>query len=309
MFEAPTNPSVPIWRYTDLAKFIWLLENQTLFFARADLLGDPHEGSLSDVTARLRDAQHTASGGDRPEWRWARGLSGTEDVTRHQIQSTFVNCWNMSEHEKALLWRVYGRDLAIRSTYESLCDAFTATEPVFVGVVHYIDYRRHIIPLGNAYYPLVYKRDSTSKLNKSCEPLPVVKASTSWLMATLSGALTLGLESASVSTLPDWYTRYMSRPRRHRLYSKQSKRFVDGSDSTRSHGSQASTTRHDSEAAKAVRRVTGDNTGTTQPRERPKPGRLRGRRKPHYSKRTEADLGRGSLLCQCEIWARGTDSG
>ncbi len=32
-----------IWRYMDLAKFLWILETKSLFFARTDKLGDPYE--------------------------------------------------------------------------------------------------------------------------------------------------------------------------------------------------------------------------------------------------------------------------
>jgi hypothetical protein len=36
-FVPPSNPEIPIWRYMDLAKFMSLLENEALHFARADL--------------------------------------------------------------------------------------------------------------------------------------------------------------------------------------------------------------------------------------------------------------------------------
>ena len=37
----------------DFAKFVSLLEDRTLFFARADKLGDPCEGAWSDANLRL----------------------------------------------------------------------------------------------------------------------------------------------------------------------------------------------------------------------------------------------------------------
>jgi hypothetical protein len=53
-FEAPTDPSAPIFRYMDLAKFVSLLDTRALFFSRADLLGDAFEGSVTRSSSRRR---------------------------------------------------------------------------------------------------------------------------------------------------------------------------------------------------------------------------------------------------------------
>ena len=42
-FEPPADRDVSVWRYMDLAKFLWMLQKNALFFARADQLGDPYE--------------------------------------------------------------------------------------------------------------------------------------------------------------------------------------------------------------------------------------------------------------------------
>ena len=47
-FESPADRDVSIWRYMDLAKFIWILQKKALFFARADQLGDPYEGHYTE---------------------------------------------------------------------------------------------------------------------------------------------------------------------------------------------------------------------------------------------------------------------
>jgi hypothetical protein len=33
-----------LWRYMDLAKFVWMLQRRALYFCRLDALGDPYEG-------------------------------------------------------------------------------------------------------------------------------------------------------------------------------------------------------------------------------------------------------------------------
>jgi hypothetical protein len=53
-FALPTNKDIPIWRYMDLAKYLSMLDSQSLFFSRATLLGDPFEGSAKDDGLRSR---------------------------------------------------------------------------------------------------------------------------------------------------------------------------------------------------------------------------------------------------------------
>jgi len=43
---APTDVDTKIWRFMDFTKFVSMLEESGLFFARLDRLGDPFEGSL-----------------------------------------------------------------------------------------------------------------------------------------------------------------------------------------------------------------------------------------------------------------------
>jgi hypothetical protein len=46
-FMPPQDQDHSVWRYMDFTKFLSLLDDQHLFFARADMLGDPFEGSLA----------------------------------------------------------------------------------------------------------------------------------------------------------------------------------------------------------------------------------------------------------------------
>jgi hypothetical protein len=43
-FDQP-EPDSTIWRYLDFPRFVSLLTTRSLFLPRADLLGDPFEGS------------------------------------------------------------------------------------------------------------------------------------------------------------------------------------------------------------------------------------------------------------------------
>ena len=99
-FPQPEDGSVCIWRYLDLAKFIWLLENKKLYLPRLDFLDDPHEGSIPHFMADLRDQQY-------------RGWGGEEMVTsmaaaHERIRKTmYVSCWNIGTSESNTMWRLY----------------------------------------------------------------------------------------------------------------------------------------------------------------------------------------------------------
>lgn len=79
-----------------------MLEVEALYFPRADLLGDPHEGSLPRVNAEARDALVDAV----PGWVWAPGMNPERLSWITNVRAVFVSCWNLSEHESAALWTI-----------------------------------------------------------------------------------------------------------------------------------------------------------------------------------------------------------
>jgi hypothetical protein len=52
-FSAPASAETRIWRYLTFAKYIDLVEREEIFFARADRLGDPFEGTLSKANVAI----------------------------------------------------------------------------------------------------------------------------------------------------------------------------------------------------------------------------------------------------------------
>ena len=82
-FAPPNDPNVAIWRYMDFTKFVSMLENGGLYFARAHLLGDPFEGSMPRANEKLRKRF---------------GATLHEDVRlmrQHWRKWTLVNCWHI----------------------------------------------------------------------------------------------------------------------------------------------------------------------------------------------------------------------
>jgi hypothetical protein len=151
VFEPPADSQV-IWRYMDLPKLVWLLDREALYFSRADLLGDPHEGALPEANRKAQDEFASA-----PNFQWAPGID-PDRPSAITVAQTFVSCWNMSDHESASLWQVYGKGVAIQTTYGELRSSLTCPERVYIGKVRYIDYRDDSFPADNAFRPLLHKR-------------------------------------------------------------------------------------------------------------------------------------------------------
>ena len=157
-FNPPQDEDVPIWKYMHLESLVALLDGRRLFFSRSDLLGDPFEGSVSAATIETRNAIQRELG-SYGQGTWDDVFGRMSQFCQHNRAWTFVNCWHMNEHESAAMWSLYGRSVAIRSTYRKLRRQFLSTI-VFIGVVNYIDYTRDAIPDGNAFWPYVFKRKS-----------------------------------------------------------------------------------------------------------------------------------------------------
>lgn len=155
VFEPPDDRSVGLWRYLDFAKYVAMLSTGALHFARADTLGDPFEGSMSRANLERR-----------PDWYG----DGHVQITRAFSESlprrskrTYINCWHMSEFESAAMWSLYvheGRGVAIRTTFDRLCESFRTGDRIYVGGVIYVDYGNDVIPESNTFYPFMHKQHS-----------------------------------------------------------------------------------------------------------------------------------------------------
>lgn len=155
-FPQPVDTSVRVWRYLDLAKFIWLLEKRQLYLSRLDLLNDPHEGSTPRLLAMLRDQQLREWGAEE----LAVQMPGMNQRSR---KSLYVNCWHFGNNESEAMWRLYcpgDGGVAIQTTYQRLVASVEADPYCYIGTVTYIDYETQGFPLNNFFYPVMHKRIS-----------------------------------------------------------------------------------------------------------------------------------------------------
>ncbi len=166
-FEPPPQEAV-LWRYLNFTKFVSLLDRKALFFARADKLGDPFEGSyakkniikLRDTYAELPE-EIKAQLSDLQKYLWQQD-SGRSFFKEYR-KMIFANCWHESTHESAAMWRLYSGEyegIAIKTNFGSFAQSLAGEEAVYVGKVKYIDYDKDSIPQDNALNPYLYKRKS-----------------------------------------------------------------------------------------------------------------------------------------------------
>jgi hypothetical protein len=162
-FEQPEDQNVLLWRYMDFTKFFSLISSGSLFLSRADLLGDPFEGSYSKANITLRPKVYK----EWPEKALEQFLKKSPDFSKYVRQWTYINCWHMSEHESAAMWKLYAKTneaVAVQATYTNLINSLP--DQVYVGVVKYIDYEKDWLPEGNTFYPFMHKRKSFSHENE-----------------------------------------------------------------------------------------------------------------------------------------------
>lgn len=141
-------PDAVLWRYMDFVKFVSLLERRALFFAKASQLGDPFEGSL---------AQSTVAEIQRMKLRNPEDLH--EDLRLHR-ERHLVNCWHESAYESAAMWKLYGQQIAIRTTSDRLCRSFVCENDIYVGKVLYVDYETADVSLEYLSNLYLHKRHS-----------------------------------------------------------------------------------------------------------------------------------------------------
>jgi hypothetical protein len=150
----------------DFAKFLSMLKQKGLYFAKADRLEDPFEGAMG--LARREGAW------DNYYLEYFRHMVATplpgsavlspEDIERNaqrllaelkagnlRDRSSLVSCWHANTVESEALWRLYcpphAAGVAIRTTAGALWAATSEEPSVLIGRVHYVDFRTHYADL------------------------------------------------------------------------------------------------------------------------------------------------------------------
>lgn len=177
-YKRPT-PETVLWRYMDFSKFVALLKDGALYFARADHLGDPFEGARGIAQREeewkaycleyFREAIRTAPGQteevspERIEEEAERLYRDFEVVGKREIRNTFVSCWHANEGESEALWRLYCPPpipgIAIRTEFGALDRALDDSFFIKFGYVQYVNFAE---TFAGTYDRIFWKRASLS---------------------------------------------------------------------------------------------------------------------------------------------------
>lgn len=126
----PPESDTIIWHYFSLAKFLSMLNNQSLYFTRADRFLDSHEGRLSNKDTQFLD----------------KVIPNLSDKISDELMGHFyINCWTINKNELYLMWDTYSsleEGVAIQSTVENLIDSLDSTDKreIVISKVSYMDY-------------------------------------------------------------------------------------------------------------------------------------------------------------------------
>jgi hypothetical protein len=171
-YEVPSDDS-SLWRYMDLAKFVSLLRDRSINFARADVLGDSWEGAkgarinktiwdahyLSFLQEMIRNPPegYQCEKSDEEVAAEANRLLEQLAVTGSlDLRRTYVSCWHENEIESEALWRLYcpppTAGIAIRTTFADLKRAFDNDVSIQTGRVKYVDFRTQFAGVNDAIF-------------------------------------------------------------------------------------------------------------------------------------------------------------
>lgn len=200
-YKHPENVDQPIWRYMDVAKFLSLLEDSSLFFPRATLFEDKFEGSVSRENLRRRpDLIEDHLKQRRAGFPHVSFSAAEDNVTRKSMGEmfktmaqvlewernwTYVSCWHMNDHESDAMWKLYAatnQAIAVRSTFSKLKQCLRSHhqppggDPI-LGTVYYVDYTKDVVLRNFRLSEFFYKRMSFAherELRAIIQELPLV---------------------------------------------------------------------------------------------------------------------------------------
>ena len=171
-YEVPEGDS-SLWRYMDFSKFVLLVKEKAIYFARADHVGDKFEGAKGASTNRtvwddyylrsFREAILNPPDGKRldisPEKLQSeaeRLLKEMEALSLRQLQTSYLSCWHENETESEALWRLYcpppSVGVAVHASFGSLNVSLGDDPAVAIGRVKYIDFRKEFAGPNDAIF-------------------------------------------------------------------------------------------------------------------------------------------------------------
>jgi len=153
-FPQPADDTIKVWRFIDLSKLIDLLSKKQLFLSRLDLLGDSHEGSITERNYTERNLVYKENGLENI-------IPAVVESTISILQRSYISCWYLGNHESEAMWKLYCPDnkgVSIQTNYNTLVNSTSEDESLYIGKVTYIDYASESFRNNNIFNPIMHKR-------------------------------------------------------------------------------------------------------------------------------------------------------
>jgi hypothetical protein len=134
--------SVSLWRYLDLGRFLWMLETQSLYFARLAEFNDRFEATLP---AGLRERLNRTPS------------SFLDKMYQLYADRSVITCWHENEYESEAMWSLYTsgpEGVAIKTNVGRVRAAMRGgPSNLLIARVRYIDHARDDPEEGPAFAP------------------------------------------------------------------------------------------------------------------------------------------------------------
>ena len=162
----PVEDNITIWRYMNISNFDSILENNALYFRRADKFIDKFEGSILKREVAYRKKKYSKSFDKVITSKGDEKIAYCHEELRKTI---LVSCWHINNNESATMWSNYTKDnkgLAIKTNTSLLKQVLqNAVDTFIISKVRYLNYEKDIW-ISNDYYhepynmlmPLFHKR-------------------------------------------------------------------------------------------------------------------------------------------------------
>ena len=153
-FASQPSDAARLWRYTDIAKLVVMLQDSALWLCQLGQLEDAFEGAITP------EAMREYYGDIEPLDRRLHFVSQMIGAGRRY---SYVSCWHENEYESAAMWKIYGETgaVAVETTFGQLKRSLIRSErDLYIGRIEYLDYETGFFELGNMFSPVLRKRRS-----------------------------------------------------------------------------------------------------------------------------------------------------
>lgn len=167
-FKQPKNGNGRLWRYMSIPKFLFLLNERSLYFSRSDSFNDPYEGAATDLdllnqqNRRKEFILYCEENGIKYNPNYLSKVS-PDDLYPFFRKYVAINCWHENQFESAAMWDLYcnkSEGIAVVTTWNRLKESIQDDQSIFLGRVKYIDRSKQITKENNIMNVYIQKRKS-----------------------------------------------------------------------------------------------------------------------------------------------------